>query len=245
MLHYRGRRLAGGASVLRSIGGGFTYVIAHREVFWIIAVTFITGALGMSIFHGIIAKWAAEVLQLAPGQYGQLASLWGIGTLVTAYSLAFVGHVPRKGSLFIWASVAFGASFLLFALTRSIPLAALAYLINGAAWTAANICAAGIVQGLVPNEVRGRVMSLFLMNGAAAQLSGLALGGIADLVGMPALMVGATAACTLSVLVLIALVPTLRHIDRLVAERTSAASAAALAVDLAPVPSVAAARGPD
>jgi MFS family permease len=183
-LRYRGRSTgARREPVLRTVREGLLYARSHRAILWIIAVTFTTSAFGMSLYQGLIAKWASEVLGLRPGPYGVLASVWGVGTLVTAYSLALRAEMPHKGRILVWGSVGFGLSFALFAFARWLPLAGFAYLLNGAAWTGASIAATALVQSAVPNEVRGRVMSLFMINGAVAQLNGVSLGAIADRVG--------------------------------------------------------------
>jgi MFS family permease len=213
-LRYRGRSTrARREPVLRTVREGLRYALRQRTILWIIAVTFTTSAFGMSLYQGLIAKWASEVLGLTPGPYGVLASAWGIGTLVTAYALAFRAEMPHKGAILVWGSVAFGLSFALFAFARWLPLAGFAYLINGAAWTGASIAATALVQSAVPNEVRGRVMSLFMINGAVAQLNGVSLGAIADRVGMEVLVPGTTLLCSVLLIGMALMVPTLRRLS--------------------------------
>lgn len=186
-------------------------------ILWIILLGFITGAFGFALFHGLIAKWAGDVLGLAPGQYGLLAATWGVGTLAASWYMSWRGDIRRHGRIFVVCSFLFGLSFLAFGLARSIPLAGLAYVVNGAAWTAASISGAALVQQIVPNEVRGRVMSLFMLSGAVAQINALLLGFGADILGMETLLIGATLLCTVLVAAVVFLVPTLRHLDRITA----------------------------
>jgi MFS family permease len=214
-LRYRGHPMeARQQSVLRNIRDGLVYTRENRMVLWIIVMMFAMGALGMSIYQGLIVKWASEVLHLDPGQYGVLAWFWGLGTLAVAYTLSFMTDVPRRGRLLIFASIVFGLSFSVFGLTRWLPLAALAYLVNGAAWTATSITAAALIQRSVTNEMRGRVMSLYMVNSAGAQLNGMVLGALAGVVGIEVLLPGATIACTLLLILLALAVPTLRRLDR-------------------------------
>lgn len=213
-LRYRGRAASARAEpVLRSIRAGLAYARRDRAIVWILAVSFTTAAFGMSIYQGLIVKWAREVLGLEPGAYGLLAATWGIGTLGASYGLAFMGEIRQKGRIFLYGSIAFGLSFALFGLTRSLAVAGLAYVINGAAWTGASVTATAIVQSVVPNEVRGRVMSLFMINGAVAQLNAVTLGAVADGVGIELLLPGATLLCSGILVVLALSVPTLRRLD--------------------------------
>lgn len=92
-------------------------------------------------------------------------------------------------------------------------LAGFAYLINGMAWTAASIASTTIIQSMVPNEVRGRVMSLFMINGAVANMNSLILGGVADVIGMELLLPGSSLICTVLVALLVMTVPVLRRLD--------------------------------
>jgi MFS family permease len=214
-LRYRGRPSEGRQeSMLRSVRDGLAYARRDPRISSIMLVMFVMGGLGFAIYTSLIGKWASEELALTPGQYGILACVWGVGTLIVAYSLAFTGDFAHKGKAFMIGAIAFGPSLVLFSLTRSLPVAGFAYLINGAAWTAAGISAASIVQLIVPNEVRGRVMSLFSLHFAFSQINGATLGAVAAAVGLEALMVGTTILCTIVVLVLMLAVPDLRRLAR-------------------------------
>lgn len=216
MLRYRGEaRAARHEPVLVTIRTGINWIRGQSVLLWIVLVGFITGAFGFALFHGVIAKWAGEVLGMSPGQYGMLAATWGIGTLGASYFMSWKGDIERHGRIFVIASLLFGLSFLAFGLSRSIFFAGLAYIINGAAWTAAGISGTALVQKVVPNEVRGRVMSIFMLSGAVAQINAMLLGLGADIIGVEALLIGTTLLCTVLVLIVILLVPSLRHLDRM------------------------------
>lgn len=217
MLHYRGApREARKEPVWQSIQNGVSYARKQHVILWVIILTFVTSAFGFALFHGLIAKWAGDVLGLAPGEYGMLAATWGVGTLIASYTLSYLGQIRHHGRILIIGSLLFGLSFLLFGFARSIPLVAIAYVINGAAWTCASISATAIVQRITPNEVRGRVMSLFMLSGAVAQMNSMMLGLTADWVGMELMLPATSFLCTIIVLMLLLAVPTLRQLDRVI-----------------------------
>lgn len=219
-LRYRGQpRQTRQEPLLRNVREGIEYVRQDPAIMSIITVMLLMGGLGFAIFTSLIGKWAAEELRLTPGEYGILAAVWGVGTLVAAYALAFARDFPHRGKAFIVGAVAFGLSLVLFSVTRSLPIAGFAYLVNGAAWTTAGISATTMVQALVPNDLRGRVMSLFTLHFAFAQVNGATLGLIADRTGLDALMLGTTSLCTVSIIAAVILVPGLRQLDRQVASR--------------------------
>lgn len=217
-LRYRGQPSgASQGSMLRSVRDGLDYARRDPAISSIIAVMFVMGAFGFAIYTSLIGKWASEELLLSPGEYGLLAAVWGIGTLVAAYAMAFADKVTNRGTAFVAGSLAFGASLLLFSLTRSLPVAGFAYLVNGAAWTVAGISGTAIVQMIVPNEMRGRVMSLFALHLAFAQMNGATLGAAAEVAGLSALMIGSTSISTAAVVVMVLAIPNLRRLDQRVA----------------------------
>jgi MFS family permease len=212
-LRYRGRSTAARKeSMLETIRGGLAYTLRHREILGIIAVVFTTSAFGMAIYSGLIVKWAREVLDLEPGAYGLLAATWGFGTLAVSYGLSFMREIRHRGRIFLWGSLLFALSFVLFGFSRSLILAGFAYVVNGAAWAGASIASSAIVQSRVPNEMRGRVMSLLTINQAVAQLNGVALGAAAVLVGIEILVPATTLLCSVLVAALILCLPAVRRL---------------------------------
>lgn len=159
LLHYRSAPAEARLhSVLENVRQGLRYIRGNGTVLRVILIMLTLGAFGNAIFNGLIAKWATEILELQPGQYGVLASTWGVGTLIASYALASTNILDRKGLIFMVSSIGFGLSLMLFGFARALPLAGLAYILNGMAMAGSNVGSIAIVQSIVPNEVRGRVM---------------------------------------------------------------------------------------
>jgi len=225
LLHYRG--VPSGSrdrSMLSNVIEGMRYVRSDPTVLRVILMMLTMGAFGVAIFNGLIAKWATDILELQPGQYGLLASTWGIGSLVASYTLASTNLLDHKGRIFIVSSLLFSLSLMLFGFTRSLPIAALAYVLNGMAMASSGISSIAIVQSIVPNEVRGRVMSLYGLNQSTAQLNGITLGAVAQVMGMAFLLPATAAVCTAIVAGLVLTSASLRRVDStLDADRREAA----------------------
>lgn len=214
LLHYRGAATeARRTSVVSNIRHGVRYVRGDGLVLRIILIMLTMGAFGSAIFNGLIAKWASEILDLRPGQYGVIASMWGLGTLIISYALASTNLLDRRGRIFIISSIGFGLSFVAFGFARWLPLVGFAYLLNGMAMAGSNVSSISIVQSIVPNEVRGRVMSLYGLNQSVAQLNGITLGAVAQVMGMAFLLPATTIVCTVVVVALVLTSPGLRRID--------------------------------
>lgn len=214
LLHYRGVATdARRHTVLSNIREGVSYVRGDGMVLRIILIMLTMGAFGTAIFNGLIAKWASEILDLRPGQYGVIASMWGLGTLIVSYALASTNLLDHKGRIFIVSSIGFGLSFVAFGFARWLPLVGLAYMLNGMAMAGSNVSSIAIVQSIVPNAVRGRVMSLYGLNQSVAQLNGITLGAVAQVMGMAFLLPATTLLCTVVVAALVLTAPGLRRID--------------------------------
>ena len=189
LLHYLGVPSAARArSVLSNVVDGVCYVRGAGTVLRVILIMLTMGAYGAAIFNGQIAKWATEILELEPGQCGLLPSTWDVGTLIASYALASTNLFDRRGRIFIVSSTGFGLSLMLFGFAGSLPLAAVAYVLNGATMAGSNVSSIAIVQSIVPNGVRGRVMSLYGLNQSAAQLNRITLGAVAHVMGMAFLL---------------------------------------------------------
>jgi MFS family permease len=218
MLHYRGQSTpANRQPVIQTIGEGIRYGRQHTVIFWVIILNFATAAFGFALYLGPIVKWAADVLLLSPFEYGLLEATWGIGTLGASLYLSYVAEIRNPGRILVVGSLVFGMSLIMFGFVRSLPLAAIAYVINGAAWTAASIASAAIIQSMVPNEVRGRIMSLFMINGAVAQMHALLLGVGADLWTIEMLLPGTAILCTSLVCALWLTIKPIRNLDKILA----------------------------
>jgi MFS family permease len=114
-----------------------------------------------------------------------MALCWGIGGLLSSVWLMWRVDSRRKGALFLGSCALMGLSVLAFGLSRSIPAA---FFWNGVAGLAnALVLTLGIalVQEIVPNRVLGRVTSLLLLSQGLLQVAGLAVGLIAQAVGLP------------------------------------------------------------
>ena len=94
------------------------------------------------------------------------------------------GHSRGLGWTVIASAAAFGASLVLFGFTASIPVAAVFWCLNGAAYTTNMISSTSLLQVMVESVYVGRVMSLRMVSSAFNQLAAWPLGAFADGVGI-------------------------------------------------------------
>jgi len=140
---------------------GIRYIHSQRAVaglFGVIAVYSIFGFQYLTMMPVI----AREVLHTGASGYGLLLTFVGIGALTGALSLAALGSRIRRGRLFAITAYSFAALTILFSLVRSVPFAAVVLLFLGLTMLINGALANGILQSVVPDELRGRVMATYV-----------------------------------------------------------------------------------
>jgi MFS family permease len=140
----------------------------------------------------LLPSFASGVLGGDAVTFGSLASSNAAGALVAALMIAALGdRMPRvrlrSAALLIYAPV-----LAAFTLSRSVPLSMLLIAMVGWCGITSLTLSNTLLQLIVPNALRGRVMAIYLLLIAGvAQLAGLLLGGLAQLSGDVALTVRA------------------------------------------------------
>jgi MFS family permease len=139
----------------------------------------------------LLPSFARDVLGGDALVFGLVASTNAAGALCAALAIALFGdRIPRVKYMTI-ALLSYSIFLGGFTLARDLLPALL--LIAGVGWAGITSLTISntLLQAIVPDALRGRVMSVFvLMVMGVSQLSGLMLAGIADLVGDVALTVG-------------------------------------------------------
>jgi len=105
---------------------------------------------------------ARDVLGTGASGYGFLLTFVGIGALAGALTLAARARRIRRGRWLMYSQYAFSALLVVFSFVRSVPLAATVLLFTGLTMIINSALANGILQTVVPDELRGRVMSAYV-----------------------------------------------------------------------------------
>ena len=140
---------------------GMAYIRSRRDITGIMGVIAVYSIFGFQ-YLTMMPVIARDVLHTGAAGYGFLVTLVGVGALSGALVLAAFSARVRRGRLFLISAMSFAALLLLFSLEQNIKVAGallvfigLTMLINGA-------LANGILQPVVPDELRGRVMATYV-----------------------------------------------------------------------------------
>ncbi|MDH3270412.1 MAG: MFS transporter [Gemmatimonadota bacterium] len=182
-------------SVLRSMVEGFSYAVRSppiRDLLILLSGISLVGVPYVVLFP----VFARDVLGGGAGTLGLLTSSAGLGSLAGALALASRSTVRGLGPVLAWGIVAFGASLMGFAFSRTLPLSCALLVVSGFAMIVVTASTNTILQTIVSEEMRGRIMSLYTMAFVGmTPLGGLAGGAIASRVGAPTAVVLGGAGC--------------------------------------------------
>jgi predicted MFS family arabinose efflux permease len=164
---------------------GLSYVRHHKTIRLLIGILGVTSLFGMS-YVTLIPAWAVEVLNGDAATNGWLQSVRGIGALVASLMIASLGTSAKRGRLLTIGSFLFPSLVIVFSFIRSVPLALLVLLGVGWAFMIFINLANSLVQHIVPDNLRGRVMSIYALIFLGLMPIGAMLGGLlAEAYGTP------------------------------------------------------------
>jgi predicted MFS family arabinose efflux permease len=185
---------------------GIVYSIKHQRVRTILLLFFAVGVFGWS-YTVLMPAFARDVLSRGANGYGILMSASGTGAFVGALVVATYGHLfaPRRlapGGVWL-----FSIALLALSLSRNFYLALAFLLVARFGMLLFFSTSNTVLQTIVPDEMRGRVMGVWsLVFGAMIPIGSLEAGALAHSLGTSfALAFGAVICATSALLTLFAI----------------------------------------
>jgi MFS family permease len=196
--------------VLHDLRDGFRYVYQFLPIRFILLLLALVGIAGMP-YRVLMPVIAGRTLQGGAHTLGFLMAAMGAGALMGALYLASRTSVLGLGRLIPYAAGTFGLSLAGVGLSRSLPLSLVLMMIMGVGFMIHLAASNTLIQTLVREEMRGRVMSLYLMAFMGmATFGSLLSGAVAGLIGTPFTLVGGGLLCLIGAVVFGWKLPSLR-----------------------------------
>jgi MFS family permease len=150
-------------------------------------------------YQALMPIFAAEIYHGGADTLGYLMGAAGIGGGTAVLILAGRKDVRGLARIIIGAAIIAGFALIGFALCHWLWLAYVLMFIVGAGMLVVITGTSTILQVIVPDEKRGRVMSLFTMSFmGTVPVGSLVAGAVADLIGAPTTLLAAGTCCTLA-----------------------------------------------
>jgi len=179
------RTHAGGQHIIlgEAMLAGLRYAWRSRLIRSLLVLSALAAIFGRS-YQNLLPIFARDIWSGGEQGYGLLLSAAGGGALVGAFGLASLKNVSRQGAVLIASGLIFTATLIAFALSQSLGLGILLLFIAGIASTVFGTIIATFIQMATPNELRGRVMSLYAITLIGLpSLGALATGSLAEVLG--------------------------------------------------------------
>ncbi len=172
----------GTSTVLRSMLDGVDYARTHRDVLLLVIMAALPSLL-VYPYVQFIPVFASDVLHVGSFGFGFLASAVGYGSIVGALIAANLTRIEKRGQILVWTTFVYMALVTGFALSNMYALSFALLVIAGVANSIYLMFNQVMVQLIVHDEYRGRVMSLYVMTSGITPFSALLMGALIDLFG--------------------------------------------------------------
>jgi MFS family permease len=173
------------SSMIGQMREGWDYVRTFRPIRTILLLFALLSLMGWP-YSVLLPVFAVQVLHGGPHTLGWLAGASGIGALVSAFSLAVRKTVSGLTRMLQIAAAVLGGALVLFGLSNTLWLSLVLMVFAGFGLIQGASASNTIIQSLVPEDKRARVMSYYTMAFfGAAPVGSLLAGTLAHRIGAP------------------------------------------------------------
>jgi MFS family permease len=164
---------------------GFRFVERTAPIRALLLLLGVVSLVGMP-YVVLMPIFADQILHGGARGLGILMGATGVGALLGALTLAFREGVKGLGRWVAWCCAGFGASLVVFAISHTFWVSVILLLPVGYTMMLQMACSNTLIQVMVPDALRGRVMAVYSMMFMGMAPIGALLGGaLADHLGAP------------------------------------------------------------
>ncbi len=199
-------------SVFGDIVDGFRWVWEHAPVRVLLIFGLVPTFLAMP-FQVLLVEFAIDVWHEGEFGLGLLNAAAGVGGLLGAIWVAVGGDSHRRLRLMMASIYAFGATLVLFSYSPTIWYALPLILVADVFVTIFMVLNNTAIQVLIPDSVRGRVMSLLMMSFGLTPFAALPITWLSEEYGAPIVLAFSSALMVVLAGIFYLVSPALRRID--------------------------------
>ncbi|MEZ5293547.1 MAG: MFS transporter [Vicinamibacterales bacterium] len=153
---------AGTRPILHEMKGGFDYVKAEPTIVALTVLGFVAAFLGVPLLT-LLPVMVKDIYQQDVGLYTRLMAFSGSGAVLGAMMVAWRGKSRAMGRSLLGGIVAFGCVLIAFSYSRQMWAVQLLLFLAGGLLVSTFSMTTSLVQLIAPNEMRGRVMSIYMV----------------------------------------------------------------------------------
>jgi predicted MFS family arabinose efflux permease len=177
---------------------GLSYVRHHSSLLALIILASTTTFLGFAVLT-FLPVFAQSVFHEGASTYSHLMAFSGAGSIVGALIVAWLGKSKRMGLTALLMQAVYGTFIIGFAASRVLWVSDILLFLTGMALMVVFSTVTSLIQLIAPNEMRGRVMSIYMLAFRGGMpLGSLVSGYLATSLGAP-LVIGVNGALLVAV----------------------------------------------
>jgi predicted MFS family arabinose efflux permease len=167
-------------SVLTQIGAGFRYIREQGSLWQLTVLGFVSTFCGVPLLT-LLPVFAKDVFGLEALGYSTMMAVSGAGSITGALAYATFARASRQGLFALRIQVVFACLLALFAVSRSLVLSCVVLFLTGFCLIVLFASITSLVQLATSEEMRGRMMSIFMLAFRGGMpLGDLSAGAMAD-----------------------------------------------------------------
>lgn len=175
----------GKMSILHELKGGLRYAKGQPTIVALTIVASLTTFLGLPLLT-LLPIFARDIFHGDINRYSHMMAFSGAGAVCGALIVAWLGRFRHMGLAVLIVQAVFGTLVTAFSLSRVPWLSEILLFFTGASLLMVFSMTASLVQLIVPDHLRGRVMSIYMVAFRGGMpLGSLAAGWIASLTSAP------------------------------------------------------------
>jgi len=203
-------------SFWKDILSGAKFIISNDGIYIIILITAVNSLLARPIVD-LLPGFAGEVFASGPQGLALMTSSMGIGAIFASFWLAQRGKLEGLTKIVFYGVLVNGTTIALFSISGNLFIGAFLLAVSGFTQACTGTGTQTLIQSSVDDQLRGRVMSVWLVIGRGGPaLGALIMGLMAELTGfgLP-VMIGAI----ITILVAIKVLPKCKNYSRLLEKK--------------------------
>jgi predicted MFS family arabinose efflux permease len=200
-------------SAFANLKEGFAYVWSTPAVLALMTLAYVPRVFAVP-YQTLMPVFQKDVLQVGPEGLGLLMAAPGIGAVIAVLAMASLGNrIKRQGLLLVGSIIVLGLFLILFSQITWFPLALASLVLVGIFQMFFLASTATLLQMIVPDELRGRVLSLYMLDRGFMPLGALFAGTTAHFVGAPLTVAAMGVIVILLTLIVAWLIPAIRKLE--------------------------------
>jgi len=149
-------------SIIKNIRQGFSYLKHHREPLLLILLMSVVGIFIWS-FTTLLPVFAKDIFFGDEKVFGILGVALGMGAIVGASTLFYLSEKIGKSRLLFLTALVLITSLFIFSFNKILILSLFLLFLIGFSFAAFNALDNSLIQEIIPDEVRGRIMSIYVL----------------------------------------------------------------------------------